>query len=146
MVMWHPREVHHAHPISIAAIKSKGLKETYEKLVRAKKECTKKLEEVVLNHDLTEGKVKDGSALSKDVDKASEAQVKAKSVVVHIANQIFQLYSNFFLEETRQPWSKILAERLRMFLMSVIQMSYELLQVPWGRQIVFVGVVCDVLM
>ena len=48
-----------------------------------------------------EGKVKDDSALSKAVDKASEAQVKVKSVVVHTANQIFRVYSNFISEEVR---------------------------------------------
>ena len=88
---------------AILDIQSKGLQETYEKLVWAKKECTEILEEVVLNHDLMEGKVKDDSALSKAVDKASEAQTKTKSAVVHVANQIFQLYSNFLSEEVRQP-------------------------------------------
>ena len=63
---------------AIMAIKAKGLQEAYEKLVWAKKECTKKLEEAVLNCDLMEGKVKDDSALSKAVDKASEAQVKVE--------------------------------------------------------------------
>ena len=41
-----------------------------------------------------------------------KAQAKAKSAVEHIASQIFQLYSNFLLEEARQPWSKILAEQI----------------------------------
>ena len=97
---------------AITAIKAKGLQEAYEKLVRAEKECTKKLKEAVLNHDLAEGKVKDDSALSKAINKASEAQTKAKSAVVHVANQVFQLYSNFLLEEARQPWSKILVEQI----------------------------------
>ena len=88
---------------AIVAIKAKGLQETYEKLVWAKKECTEKLEEAVLNPDLVEGKVKDDSALSKAVDKATEAQIKAKSAVVQITNQVFQLYSNFLLEEVIQP-------------------------------------------
>ena len=65
---------------AIVAIKAKDLQETYEKLVWAKKECTKKLEEAVLNRDLMEeGKVKDDSALSKAINKDSEAQTKAKS-------------------------------------------------------------------
>jgi hypothetical protein len=59
-----------------------------------------------------EGKAKDDSALSKAVDKASEAQTKVKSVVVHVAYQVFQLYSNFLSEEARQPWSKILVEQI----------------------------------
>ena len=36
-----------------------------------------------------------------------EAQGKAKSVVEHIARQIFKVYSNFLSEEARQPWNKI---------------------------------------
>jgi hypothetical protein len=40
---------------AITDIKVKGLQENYEKLVRAKKECKEKLEEVVLNQDLIEG-------------------------------------------------------------------------------------------
>ncbi len=74
---------------AITSIKAKGLQVSYEKLVRAKKECTKKLEEAVLNHDFADGEVKNDSALSKGVDKATEAQSKAKSVVEHVANQIF---------------------------------------------------------
>eukprot|EP00804_Cyclotella_cryptica_P009052 CCRYP_003147-RA/>CCRYP_003147-RA protein AED:0.45 eAED:0.45 QI:0/-1/0/1/-1/1/1/0/63 len=63
-----------------------------------------------MSHDLTEGKVRDDSAFSKAIDKATEAQTKAKSSVEQVANQIFQLYSNFLSEEVRQPWSKILVE------------------------------------
>eukprot|EP00804_Cyclotella_cryptica_P001257 CCRYP_012760-RA/>CCRYP_012760-RA protein AED:0.37 eAED:0.37 QI:34/0/0.5/1/1/1/2/0/392 len=91
---------------AIAAIKAKGLQEAYERLVRAEKECTEKLEEAVLSRDLTEGEVRDDSALSKAIDKATEAQTKAKSAVEQVANQIFQLYSNFLSEEARQPWTK----------------------------------------
>ena len=80
---------------AIAAIKAKALQEAYERLVRAKKECNKKLEEAVLNRDLTEIEGRDDSVLSKAIDKAKEAQNKAKSAVEHIANQVFQLYSNF---------------------------------------------------
>eukprot|EP00804_Cyclotella_cryptica_P027692 CCRYP_010292-RA/>CCRYP_010292-RA protein AED:0.22 eAED:0.57 QI:0/0/0/1/1/1/2/0/395 len=64
---------------AIAAIKAKGLQEAYERLVRAEKECTEKLEEAVLSRDLTEGEVRDDSALSKAIDKATEAQTKAKT-------------------------------------------------------------------
>eukprot|EP00804_Cyclotella_cryptica_P021392 CCRYP_016788-RA/>CCRYP_016788-RA protein AED:0.40 eAED:0.40 QI:0/-1/0/1/-1/1/1/0/112 len=46
------------------------------------------------------------------IDKATEAQTKAKSAVEHDANQVFQLYSNFLSEEVRQPRSKILAEQI----------------------------------
>eukprot|EP00804_Cyclotella_cryptica_P009414 CCRYP_017325-RA/>CCRYP_017325-RA protein AED:0.38 eAED:0.44 QI:0/-1/0/1/-1/1/1/0/166 len=77
---------------AIAAIKAY---KAYERLVRAEKECTEKLEEAVLSRDLTEGEVRDDSALSKAIDKATEAQTKAKSAVEQVANQIFQLYSNF---------------------------------------------------
>ena len=97
---------------AIAAIKANGLQENYEKLVRAKKECTEKLKGAVINCDLAEGEVRDNSALAKAVKTATEAQVKAKSVVEHITNQIFQLYSNFLLEEARQSWNKILAEQI----------------------------------
>ena len=71
---------------AIAAIKAKGLQEAYERLVRAKKECNKKLEEAELNRDLTEIKDRDDSALSKAIDKAKEAQTKAKSAVDHVTN------------------------------------------------------------
>eukprot|EP00804_Cyclotella_cryptica_P020672 CCRYP_003485-RA/>CCRYP_003485-RA protein AED:0.36 eAED:0.36 QI:0/-1/0/1/-1/1/1/0/147 len=54
----------------------------------------------------------DDSALSEAIDKATEAQTKAKSAVEHVANQIFQLYSNFLSEEARQPWSNFLAEQI----------------------------------
>ncbi len=80
---------------AIDAIKAKGLQETYERLVRAKKECIKMLKEAVLNRDLTEGEGKDDSVLSKAINKANEAQTKAKSAVEHVSNQVFQLYSNF---------------------------------------------------
>ena len=92
----------------IIAIKAKGLQENYEKLVWAKKECMEKLQEAVLNCDLTEGEVRDKSPLAKAVLTATKAQAKAKSAVEHIASQIFQLYSNFLSEEARQPWNKIL--------------------------------------
>jgi hypothetical protein len=46
------------------------------------------------------------------VQTSTEAHAKAKSVVEHIASKIFQINSNLFLEETRQPWSKILAEQI----------------------------------
>eukprot|EP00804_Cyclotella_cryptica_P027948 CCRYP_003836-RA/>CCRYP_003836-RA protein AED:0.40 eAED:0.40 QI:0/-1/0/1/-1/1/1/0/118 len=64
-----------------AAIKVKGLQEAYERLVQAEKECTEKLEEVVLTRNLTEGEVRDDSALSKAIYEATEAQTKAKSAV-----------------------------------------------------------------
>jgi hypothetical protein len=38
---------------------------------------------------LSEGEVKYDSALSRAVDKATEAQPKAKSAVEHVASQIF---------------------------------------------------------
>jgi hypothetical protein len=97
---------------AILAIEAKGLQKNYEKLVRAKKECMEKLEEVVLNRDLIEGEVRDDSPVAKAVQTVTEAKAMAKSVVEHIASQIFQFYSNFLLEEARQPWSKILAEQI----------------------------------
>ena len=60
-----------------------------------------KLEEAVFNCDLAEGAVKDNSALSKATKTDTKAQSKVKSVVVHIANQVFQLYSNFLSKEMR---------------------------------------------
>ena len=86
---------------------TKGLQEAYERLVRAEKECNEKVEEAVLNRDITEVKGRDNSALSKAIKKAKEAQTKAKKAVDHVANQVFQLYSNFLSEEVRQPWNKI---------------------------------------
>ena len=99
MVMRYPRKVpKHIHQ-AIAAIKAKGLQEAYERRVWAEKECNEKLEEAELNRDITEVEGRDDSALSKAIEKAKEAQTKAKSAVDHIANQVFQLYSNF-------PWKK----------------------------------------
>jgi hypothetical protein len=66
---------------AIAAIKAKGLQENYKKLVRAKKECTEKLEEAVLNRDLEEGEVRDNSPVAKAMLTATKAQAKAKSAV-----------------------------------------------------------------
>eukprot|EP00804_Cyclotella_cryptica_P008114 CCRYP_004598-RA/>CCRYP_004598-RA protein AED:0.23 eAED:0.23 QI:0/-1/0/1/-1/1/1/0/158 len=70
---------------AIAAIKAKGLQEAYERHVWAEKECTEKLEEVLLSCHLTEGKVRDDSALSKAIDKATEAQTKATSAVEQVS-------------------------------------------------------------
>jgi uncharacterized protein YukE len=97
---------------AIAAIKAKGLQEAYERLVRTEKECKEKVEEAELNREITEVEERDDSALSKAIEKAKEAQTKAKSAVDHVANQVFQLYSNFLSEEARQPWNKILAEQI----------------------------------
>ena len=96
----------------IVAIKAEGLQENYEKLVRDKKECMEKPEEAVLNHDLVEGEVRDDSPVAKAVQMTTVAQAKAKSVVEHIASQIFQLYSNFLSEEARQLWCKIPAKQI----------------------------------
>ncbi len=63
---------------AIAAIKAKGLQEAYERLVWAKKECNKKVEEAELNRDITEVEGRDNSALSKAIEMAKEAQTKAK--------------------------------------------------------------------
>ena len=81
----------------------KGLQEAYEKLVQAKKECNEKLEEVVLNRDLTEGKGKDDSVLSKAINKAKEAQTKAKSAVVHISYQSFSSMPIFSRKSPQEP-------------------------------------------
>ena len=43
---------------------------------------------------------------------ATEAQAKAKCAVEHTASQMFQLFSNFLLEEARQPWNKIPVQQI----------------------------------
>ncbi len=63
---------------AIAVINAKGLQEAYERLIRAKKECNEKVEEAELNRDITEVKGRDNSSLSKAIEKAKEAQTKAK--------------------------------------------------------------------
>ena len=73
---------------AITAIKAKGLQDNYKKLVWAEKECTEKLEEVVLNRDLIEGEVRDDVPIAKAVRTATEAQAKANSAVEHITSQI----------------------------------------------------------
>jgi ABC-type xylose transport system substrate-binding protein len=65
-----------------------------------------------IDRDLTEGGVKDYSVHSNAINKATEAQSKVVSAVVHIDNQALQLYSNFLLEKVGQPWSKILVEQI----------------------------------
>ncbi len=80
MVTRYPRNIMHVQQ-AIAAIKAKGLQEAYERLVWVKKECNEKLEEAVLNRDLTEVKGRDNSVLSKAIDKAKEAQNKVKGAV-----------------------------------------------------------------
>ena len=61
---------------AIAAVKAKGLQEAYERLVWAKKECNKKLEEAELNRDITEVEGRDNSALSKAIEKAKRPKPK----------------------------------------------------------------------
>ncbi len=78
VVTQYPRKVPHACPASNAAIKAKGLQEACKRLVQAEKECNKKLEEAVLNRDLTEIEGRDNSVLSKAIDIAKEAQTKQK--------------------------------------------------------------------
>jgi uncharacterized membrane protein len=91
---------------SIAVIKAKGLQEDYKKVVQTKKECMEELKKAVPNPNLIEREVMDDSNLSKAVKTATQAQAKTKSVVEHIANQIFQLYANFLSEKARQLWKK----------------------------------------
>ena len=73
MVSRHSREIYCAHPTSYHSHQGE--------LVQAKKECMEKLEETVLNHDLADGEIRDGSPLAKAVQMATEAQAKAKSGV-----------------------------------------------------------------
>ena len=47
---------------------------------------------------------------------------------------------------SEREFLKVGGERLRVLLISMIQMHYEELQVPWGGWIVFVGMVCAILM
>jgi hypothetical protein len=80
-----------------------------------------KLEETVLNCDLIEGEGRDDSPVAKAVRMATEAQAKAKSALEQNASQIFQLNSNFLSEEARQPWSKILAGKIRLWSMEGLE-------------------------
>ena len=47
---------------------------------------------------------------------------------------------------SEREFLKVGGERLRVLLISMIQMHYEELQVPWGGWIVFVGMVFAILM
>ena len=71
------------------AIKHKGLKEAYKKLVVTKKECTGKLEEAHLSLEISQSKVKEDSAQAKAVKMTTEAYNKAKESVTSVAYQIF---------------------------------------------------------
>ena len=93
-------------------MKQKGLQSNYKKLVWTEKECMNKLKEAVLNHDIVDGKVEEDFALAKAAKATTETQEKAKEVVASIANQIFQLHSNFLSEETMLPWNKIFSEQI----------------------------------
>ena len=88
---------------ALTAIKVKVLHDNYKKLVQAKKECTEKLKEVVLNCDLAEGEVKDDSPLAKAAKTATEAQAKAKSVVEHMPTGFFSSVPTSFWRKQDSP-------------------------------------------
>jgi hypothetical protein len=48
----------------------------------------------------------------KTVQKDTEASAQADEAIEPIANKVFQLYSNLFMEEARRPWNKILGEQI----------------------------------
>jgi hypothetical protein len=74
---------------AINAIKQKGLKETYEKIVGTKKECTSKLEQARLSLEISQGKIKEDSSPSKAVKAAMDVHNKAKEAVLSVMNQVF---------------------------------------------------------
>jgi hypothetical protein len=98
---------------AINTTKQRGLKEAYKKLVDVgtKKECTRKLEEMKLSLEISQGNL-DNSTQAKVVKTATEVYEKSIEEVMSMVNPIFLLYSNLLLEKAKHPWTKILAEQV----------------------------------
>jgi hypothetical protein len=88
---------------STNAIKQKGLKDTYKKLVGTKKECASKLKEARLGLEISQGKIKEDSIQAQTVKAATDVHDKAKEAILSVANHVFLLYFNLLSEEANSP-------------------------------------------
>ena len=96
---------------AISAIRQKGLKEAYKRLLKLKKECKVKLKEATLHSEFApEGQ--DMTHLKQTEKTATAAYEKAKAETALVAEQVFQLYCNLIMEKARQPWTKIMQEQV----------------------------------
>ena len=98
-------------PQAISAIRQKGLKDAYNRLLRTDKEREMKLQDVKLQVDFaSEGPEK--ARLVQAAKTAATAHEKAKAEMALVTEQVFQLYSMLIVEIDRQPWTKIVQEQV----------------------------------
>lgn len=94
------------------AIKQKGLKEAYKKLVGTKIEWANKLKESLLSPEISQGEVIEDTTQVKALKTATAAYNKATESFASVVNQVFLMYVNLISEGKRQYWDKILAEQI----------------------------------
>ena len=96
---------------ALDAINQKGLLTAYEKAVKDKEVCIKKIAkatealEKYMGEDANPPK-------EKVVQNATEAGTHADEAVESTTNQVFQLYSNLLVNDARRPWNKVLEEQI----------------------------------
>ena len=96
---------------AISAIRQKGLKEAYDRLLRTEKEHDTKLQDANLQTEFaSEGQ--DKARLVQAAKIAATAYEKAKAETAIVVEQVFQLYSTLIAEKARQPWTKIVSEQI----------------------------------
>ena len=96
---------------AISAIRQKGLKDAYDRLLRTKKEREMKLQDANLQAEFaSEGQ--DKARLEQAAKTAATAYEKAKAEMASFEEQVFQLYSMLIAEKARQPWTKIMQEQV----------------------------------
>jgi hypothetical protein len=96
---------------ALDAIHQKCLLIAYEKAVKDKEECIKKLTKATEALEKYTGEDANPPK-EKPAQKATETSTHIDEAVESIVNQVFQLYSNLLPEEARRPWCKILGEQI----------------------------------
>ena len=87
---------------AISAIRQKGLKHAYNRLLRTKKEHKTKLQDANLQAEFaSEGQ--DKACHEQAAKTAATAYEKAKAETALVTEQVFQLYSMLIAEKDRQP-------------------------------------------
>ena len=95
---------------AISAIRRKGLKDNYERLLRTDKEHQTKLQDANLQVEFApEGQ--DKAHLVQAAKTTATAFENAKAEMASVAEQVFQLYSTLITEKARQPWTNVVQER-----------------------------------
>ena len=96
---------------AISAIRQKGIKEAYDRLLRTKKEHKMKLQDANLQAEFaSEGQEKD--RLEQAAKTATITYEKPMVDTTSVMEQVFQLYSMLIMEKARQPWTKIMQEQV----------------------------------